>query len=170
MPVVLPSRDNQKCLYITTIMLLTPWMCGSFSHTKEFSDSVNTSWVSYNFPQLWHCLPGNSIRSCRLRAQSHKTVFTSGEHHNPRVVTFASDSESHNPLLRFSWFPRVANRIQENILLFLCLFRAILVAHGGSQARGWIRAAATVLCHSHSNVGSKPRMQPTPQLTATPDP
>ena len=31
------------------------------------------------------------------------------------------------------------------------LFRAEPVAHGGSQARGQIRAVATSLCHSHSN-------------------
>ena len=32
-------------------------------------------------------------------------------------------------------------------------------AYGGSQARG--------LYHSHSNARSKPRLRPTPQLTAT---
>ena len=40
------------------------------------------------------------------------------------------------------------------------------MAYGGSQARGPIRAYAT----AHSDMGSKPRLQPTPQLTATPDP
>ena len=34
---------------------------------------------------------------------------------------------------------------------FLCLFRAILMAYGSSQARGQIRAVATSLHHSHSN-------------------
>ena len=38
-----------------------------------------------------------------------------------------------------------------------------------SQVRGQIEAVATSLCQSHSNAGSKPRLQPTPQLTATPD-
>ena len=44
------------------------------------------------------------------------------------------------------------------------------VAHGGSQARGRIGAIADSLCQSHSNAGSEPRLQPTPQLMATPDP
>ena len=44
------------------------------------------------------------------------------------------------------------------------------VAYGGSQARGLIGAIAAGLHHSHSNVGSYPHLQPTPQLTATPDP
>ena len=42
-------------------------------------------------------------------------------------------------------------------------------AYGGSQARGPIGAVATGLHQSHSNTGSEPHLQPTPQLTATPD-
>ena len=58
-----------------------------------------------------------------------------------------------------------------NILFFFfCLFAiswAAPSAYGGSQARGLIRAVATGLRQSHSNAGSEPRPQPTPQ--ATPD-
>ena len=53
--------------------------------------------------------------------------------------------------------------------IFFCLFAiswATLAAFGGSQARGRIGAVATGLHQSHSNVGSKPRLQPTAQLTA----
>ena len=56
------------------------------------------------------------------------------------------------------------------ILFYFSLFRAAPVAYGGSQARDRIGAAAAGLCHSHSNVGSETHLQPTPQLTATPDP
>ena len=55
------------------------------------------------------------------------------------------------------------------IMIFL-LFRATSVAYGYSQARGWMRAVAAGLHHSHSNTGSKPCLQPTPQLMAMPDP
>ena len=55
------------------------------------------------------------------------------------------------------------------VFLFL-LFRATPVAHGSSQARGQIVAAATGLCNSHSNTRSKPRLWPTPQLITTLDP
>ena len=41
------------------------------------------------------------------------------------------------------------------------------MAYGGSQARGWIRAAAPGLCHSQSNVGSEPHPRPTPQLAVS---
>ena len=59
------------------------------------------------------------------------------------------------------------------VCLFVCLFvfsRAAPAAYGGSQARGLIGAIATGLHHSHSNSGSEPHLQPTPLLTATPDP
>ena len=46
--------------------------------------------------------------------------------------------------------------------IFFLLFRATPKAHGGSQARGQIRAAAAEL--HHSNVGSEPRLQPSPEL------
>ena len=59
---------------------------------------------------------------------------------------------------------------------FVCFFVfcfaiswAAPVAYGGSQARGLTGAVATGLHQSHSNAGSKPRLQPTPQFTATPD-
>ena len=49
-------------------------------------------------------------------------------------------------------------------------FRATPAAYGGSQARGLIEATAAGLHQSHSNTRSKLRLQPTVQLTATPDP
>ena len=51
------------------------------------------------------------------------------------------------------------------LFFFFCLFAiswAAPAAYGG--------AVATGLRHSHSNTGSEPRLQPTPQLMATPDP
>uniref|UniRef100_A0A8W4FBA9 Uncharacterized protein n=1 Tax=Sus scrofa TaxID=9823 RepID=A0A8W4FBA9_PIG len=42
--------------------------------------------------------------------------------------------------------------------------------HKCSQSRDLIEAVTTSLYHSHSNAGSEPSLQPTPQLRATPDP
>ena len=59
------------------------------------------------------------------------------------------------------------------LFFIFCLFaisRAAPGAYGGSQARGVIGAVASSLHHSHSNVGFKLHLRPTPQLTATPDP
>ena len=44
------------------------------------------------------------------------------------------------------------------------------MAYEGSQARGQIGATTASLCRSHSNAGSEPCLQPTPQLMATADP
>ena len=38
------------------------------------------------------------------------------------------------------------------------LFRATYMANGSSQTRGWIRAVATGLCHSHNNARSEPQL------------
>ena len=59
---------------------------------------------------------------------------------------------------------------EDKNFFFFCLFRAAPTAYEDSQARGKIRAVATSLCQSHSNSGSEPRLQPIPQLLATPDP
>ena len=56
---------------------------------------------------------------------------------------------------------------------FFCLFAiswAAPAAYGGSQARSRIGAVAASLHQGHSNVGSEPRLRPTPQLTGTSDP
>ena len=53
---------------------------------------------------------------------------------------------------------------------FFVFSRAAPMAYGGSQARGLIRAVATSLRQSHSNMGAGPRLKPTPQLTAMLDP
>ena len=56
------------------------------------------------------------------------------------------------------------------LLVFLLFLWATPAVYGGSQARGRIGAVAAGLRQSHSNAGSEPRLGPTPQLTATPDP
>ena len=54
-------------------------------------------------------------------------------------------------------------------LFFFCLFRATPLAYGNFPARGWIRAAAASLSHSHSNASSELHLQSTQQLMAMPD-
>ena len=56
------------------------------------------------------------------------------------------------------------------IFFLLCFVLLGPKAYGGSQARGLIRATAAGQCQSYSNAGSEPRLRPTPQLTAMPDP
>ena len=54
--------------------------------------------------------------------------------------------------------------------VFLLFLWATSAAYGSPQARGLIGDVAAGLHQSHSNAGSKPRLQSTPQLTAMPDP
>ena len=54
--------------------------------------------------------------------------------------------------------------------LSFSLLRATRTVHGGCQAKGPIGAVATSLHQGHSNSGSKPSPQPTPQLMGTLDP
>ena len=48
-------------------------------------------------------------------------------------------------------------------------FTVIPVPYGSSQARHRVGVAAAGLHHSHSNLGSGPRLRPTPQFTAMAD-
>ena len=56
------------------------------------------------------------------------------------------------------------------VVVVVAISWAAPAAYGGSQARGLSGAVATSLRQSHSNVGSKPHLLPTPQLMATLDP
>ena len=55
-------------------------------------------------------------------------------------------------------------------LFYFFLLMAPPEVYGSSQGRGPVRATAAGLCHSHSNVGSKLHLRPTPQLMARLDP
>ena len=67
-------------------------------------------------------------------------------------------------------FPLDAHMFFFVVVVVFLLLRAVPAAYGSSQARGPIGAIAAGLHHSHSNAGSESHLQPTPQLTATPDP
>ena len=67
-------------------------------------------------------------------------------------------SEGNSQSLLFFFFP------------VFCLFRAAPSAYGSSQARDLTGAISASLRQSHSNARSEPRLRPTPQLMATPDP
>ena len=63
---------------------------------------------------------------------------------------------------------QLENQLKSFFVFFF--LRAAPKAYGGSQVRGRTRAIAAGLRHNHSNMGSKPHLQPVSQLTAKPDP
>ena len=67
-------------------------------------------------------------------------------------------------VFRKGWIAQWSTLVYLPFFFFFLLFKSVPVAHGSSQARGWIRAAAAGPYHSHSNVGSEPHLQPTPPL------
>ena len=88
-------------------------------------------------------------------------VSEKGTHFHSFILVLLR-SLQHNPL-KLVWF---------GFVLFCLLSRAAPAAYGGSQARGLIGAVAAghSHSHSHSNTRSEPRLGPTPQRMATPDP
>ena len=91
-------------------------------------------------------------------------------------IAFSNVSKDSKNVMNFAFMVtnkngNLINTIYLFIYLFTYLFRAALaVVYGSFPARGGIRSAAASLHHSHCNVGSEPRLQPTPQLMATSDP
>ena len=95
-----------------------PWMNHSSSQHSDTTCVVSSrhlllqlsdaSSVSYSSVQFRHYLPGVSIRSHKLRAQSHSTVPTSDASRKSQAVTGTPDwpainpRGSHNPILRAS--------------------------------------------------------------------
>ena len=73
-------------------------------------------------------------------------------------------------MLCFLFFLRVLNFTLSFVCVCMCLFRTILAAYGGSQARGPVRAVAASPRQSRSSKGSQLSLQPTLQLMAALDP
>ena len=75
--------------------------------------------------------------------------------------------DSDRPIIKTNFCRQLGKFI---FIYLFSLFRAAPTAYGGSQDRGRSGAVAAGLHHSHSNAGSEPHLQLTPQLKATPDP
>ena len=144
----LVNTDPQELLFLSfmatfaayVISTLNPSLSRDLHHTCGYTRSLS------------HCAsPG--VQPAPLHRPE---LLYSASYHSAMVGT---------PLFRNSFFPF--------FIFIFCLFAiswAAPSACGGSQARGLIGAVAAGLRQSHSNSGSEPRLQPTPQLTASLDP
>lgn len=82
--------------------------------TKEVGD---TSWVCYNLTQFRRCLPGGSINSHRLKAQSLRSCFMSHSIHRTRLSPLLLTNLLYDHQLGFDSLATVTHRTQENHLL-----------------------------------------------------
>ena len=126
-------------------------------------------------PHLCHTVPTRtgihaSLGSTHLKLP-HQSEYGTGS--DPHTLRFnvTQQLHFHNGINQQLY---LNNGVIQKLHFFVfCLFRAAPTAYGGSQARGLIGAVAARLHHSHSLhsiMGSEPRLQPTPQLMAMPDP
>ena len=114
-----------------------------------------------HFHNLMNCnLPSTSSLSFQ---ENHTCIFiciwTSG--------SLYLDLNTTNAL----WFPSLWYRLQTFfhysffVLFYLCFLRLHLQHMEVSRlGKGWIRAAAASICHSHSNTISEPHLWPMPQV------
>ena len=71
-----------------------------------------------------------------------------------------------SPSISLLPFSLLYHQLEYTLIYLFSPFRASPAAHGSSQARSQIRAAAAGLHHSLSNARSKPHLRPTLQLVA----
>ena len=100
--------------------------------------------LSSEDPQLHDFRKHQTLSMC---SKTGKDVGDTNSHHCLYIWT---GIEIINKILRLGKEKEKTKGIH-NIVCLGLLFRAVPKAYGGSQARGWIRATAASLCHSHSN-------------------
>jgi len=110
--------------------------------------TANCDLISQDCHQLPPVKKAVSSKQSRILAAMTNTTINIGRHLSLLISVF----------IFFGKIPRswIAGSHGSSLLFlfFLCLFRAAPTAHGGSQARGRIRATAASLPPSHSNTGS----------------
>ena len=72
--------------------------------------------------------------------------------------------------LSFSFFLKYKFISSLTSFFFFFFFLLFRMVYRNSQTRCWIGLIAASVHHSHSNVGSKQCLRPTPHITAMPDP
>ena len=91
---------------------------------------------------------------------SHSSLFTRMESSTPKSRGDPAELGVSEQVLGWGWSEIVGNFSYLSYLLpsffFFLLFMSTPAAYVSFQARGLIRAVVAGLCHSHSNVGSKP--------------
>ena len=128
---------------------------------------------------ILHLGPGSvgRVRATLLRSspffscETERDFLTSGGKRNLTLKgSLLHQRRKRKEAFFFLWWEILEDTCMSTPFFCCFVFRAAPGAYGGSQARGPIGATAAGLHRSHSNPGSEPHLQPTPQLKATLDP
>ena len=185
LPSIHPSIHSflGKLFYLNCLSQGSLWkrLCSSADHSKIPGphDSFGGAASKGVLLSTWHVdlvLGGGRKQDCRGPRRLLGKIGRPPAHQN---VSEMVPSEGHSQ--QWPWGPKRCQGwplgegywLQHNCGLyfaFFFFFRAAPTVYRSSQARGRIRAVAASLHHSHSNARSKPHLQPTPQLMATPNP
>ena len=114
--------------------------------------------------------PGFTTLSNQISRKLHAWTLAAGGMPSEKIATYYYTRLMYIILLLLLMENNRSINHRKSFFFFFCIFRAALVAHGDSQARGQIGAVNACLHHSYSNSRSKLYLQPTPQLMATLDP
>ena len=112
-------------------------------------------------PSRLEIQPSLSVRMKLSTSRKKCNVYVQSEH--PELNIWQNRQNMLWLLMSFNW----ELGFFFFLFFFFLLFRATPAAYGSFQVRDGIGAAAAGLRHSHSSMGSKPHLPPTPQLRAT---
>ena len=166
------------CITVIKSLLLTvnglSWLC---SMATPYTEQVSRIIFIVEQRSLW------LERAVTCSSTPQPAVVAQGQWHSPHGLLGRKREQKPGPLRAFApshlllepkhlWLEHGQNPDWDlnPPFFFFCLFGAVLAAYGGSQARSLIRAVVVGRWHSHNKARSKPRLQPIPQLAATPDP
>ena len=162
------------------LMLVFPRHCTEHTYTKNYllfiwnsNSNLSILYFTWQLEVLLGITELKIYSSC-LWKNAKSTVILSNST-SPKESLFRQNKVCNVSSKHKAWPSRSVNWTYWSSLFFFffwlfAIYWAAPTAYGGSQARGLIGAIATGLHQSHSNARSKPRLLPTPQLTATPDP
>ena len=160
----------ESCMRPPTVQPLFPpglWSCctqGPLACNPKCSGGSSQCWI----PRLGNLTWG--LEGSLLWGNCCNTVIFQPAGSPPFRIVYVTKASLLPPRRGFIFVLGCRTASSSSSFFFLIYFRATPAAYGGSQARGQTGAVASGLHQGHSNAGSEPSLQPTPQLKATADP
>ena len=151
------SGENKSCLLPCPSSLILSTLTDSLKYIKIWE----MYWVAGN----WNHKTNYKAPHKKKKLSLFRMKLSDLSQITSIIISYSHRSRAYcqqTSLFQLMW-------IHEKFFFFF-LVAAAPAAYGSSWVRGWIRAAAASLLHSHSNMGSELHLWPMPQLVAIPDP